>query len=135
MLHQVTAIDSGVSPRTHRGIQKRGNACQSPSTWRFKFLDRLSSPTQVSAMLEAKDFIAQCRGSIIGTMVADEMNDWPSSSCCVRLLGLPREELHNEDGSSNGSDFATFGTDETAKLPETLGMESTIASRTSTRWP
>ena len=34
-------------------------------------------------------------------------------------LGLPRGRLHNEDGSSNGSDCATFGVDETAKLPET----------------
>ena len=105
----MTAIDSGVSPRTHQGIQKRGNACQSLSMWRFNFLDRLSPPTLVSATLEAKDFTAQC--SLIGTMVADGMNDWLSSSCWGRLL--------NEDGSGNGSDFATFGTDETAKLPET----------------
>ena len=42
------AIDSGVSPRMHRGIQNRGNACQSLSTWRFNFLDRLSPPILVS---------------------------------------------------------------------------------------
>ena len=90
-------------------------------------------------MLEAKNFIAQCRGAIIGTMVADEMNDWPSSLCCVRQLGLPRRRPHNEDGSSNGGDFATFGTDEIAKLPEThtlvdgIKMESTTASRTGSR--
>ena len=86
--HQVTAVDSGVSPRTHRGIQKRGNACQSLSTWRFNFLDPLSPPTLVGAMLEDFGFIAQCMGSIIGTMVVVEMNDWPSSSCCVRQWGL-----------------------------------------------
>ena len=54
-LHQVTAIDSGVSSRLHRGIQKQGNARQSLSMCRFNFLDRLSPPTLVSAMLEAKD--------------------------------------------------------------------------------
>ena len=51
----VTAIDSGVSSRLHRGIQKQGNARQSLSMCRFNFLDRLSPPTLVSAMLEAKD--------------------------------------------------------------------------------
>ena len=81
-LHQVTAIDSGESPRTHRGSQEHGNEWQPSNAWRFNFRDRLS-PTLVSAMLGTKDFIAQCRGSIIGTMVADEVNDWPSSSCCV----------------------------------------------------
>ena len=107
--HQVTAIDSGVSPRMHRGIQKRGNACQSLSTWRFNFLDRLSPLALVSAMLGDFGFIAQCRGSIIGTMVADEMNDWPSSSCCVRQLGSPRGRLHNEDGSSKRLCYVWYG--------------------------
>ena len=62
-------------------------------------------------------------GSIIGTMVADEMNDWPSSSCCVRRLVSPSGRRHNEDGLSNGSDFATFGTDETAELPDNIVRE------------
>ena len=56
-------------------------------------------------------------------MVADEMNVWPSSSCCVRQLGLPRRRQHNEDGSSNGRDFATFGTDEPTMLPINMTRE------------
>ena len=80
-LHQVTAIDSGVSPRLHRGIRKQGNARQSLSTWRFNFLDRLSPPTLVSAMLVAKDFIAQCMGSIIGTMVDEMSASWVYQGC------------------------------------------------------
>ena len=61
-LHQVTAIDSGVSSRLHRGIQKQGNPRQSLITWRFNFLDRLSPPTLVSAMLEAKWFHRTVQG-------------------------------------------------------------------------
>ena len=34
------------------------------------------------------------------------------------LRSSPSGRLHNEDGLSNGSDFSTFGKDETAKLPE-----------------
>ena len=45
--------------------------------------DPLTPPTLVGAMLEAKDFIVLSMGSIIGMMVADEMNDWPSSSFSV----------------------------------------------------
>ena len=47
-------------------------------------------------------------------MVADEMDDWPSSSCCVRQLG---------DGLSNGSDSDTFAADETTMLPNNTTKE------------
>ena len=94
-------------------------------------------------MFEDLGFIAQCMGSIIGTMAGDEKNDWPLSQCYVCRLVPPSGRLHNEDGLSNGSDFATFGTDETTKLPDNITrerlvdgirMESATASRTSFRW-
>ena len=108
-LRNAITNDSGVSPRPHRGTQKQGKAWQSLRTWKFNFLDRLFPPTLVSAMLEDFGFIAQYMGSIVGTMVAEEMNDWQLSLCCVRPLGSPRGRLRNKDGC----DFATMGTDET----------------------
>ena len=110
----MTAIDSGVSLRLYRRSQEQGDERRPSNTWRFYFLDRLSQPPPVGTMFEGHSLIAQCTGSIIGTMAAGEMNDWQPCSCCVRQLVSPRGRLHNEDGSSIGSDFATFGTDETA---------------------
>ena len=70
-LHKVTAIDSGVS------------------TWRSNFLDRSSPPPLVGMMFEGHGFDAQCMGSIIGMMVADEKNDWSPSPCYVCRLVSP----------------------------------------------
>ena len=122
-LRKLTAIDSGLSPRLYRGRQEQGNEWQPSNAWRFNFRDRLSPPTLVSATLEAKDFIAQCMGCIIGMMAADDKNDWSPSPCNVRRLVSPSGRLHNEDGLSNGSDFSTFGKDETTKLPENTMRE------------
>ena len=122
-LRKVTTIDSGMSPCLYRRSQEQGNEWQPSNAWRFNFLDRLSPPTLVSAMLEDFGFIAQCMGSIIGTMAADEKNDWPLAPCYVCRLFLPSGRLHNEDGLSNGSDSATFGTDETTKLPDNITRE------------
>ena len=115
----MTTIDCGMSPCLYRRRLEQGTEWQPSNAWRFNFLDRLSLPTLVSAMLQDFGFIAQCMGSIIGTMAADGKNDWPLSPCYACRLVSPSGRLHNDDGSSNGSDFATFGTDETAKLPET----------------
>ena len=76
-------------------------------------------------MFEGHSFDAQCMGSIIGMMAADEKNDWSPFPCYVRRLVSPSGRLHNEDGLSNGSDFSTFGKDETAKLPENTGSTGT----------
>ena len=78
-LRKVTAIDSGVSPRLYRRSQEQGNEWQPSNTWRCNFLDRSSPPPPVGTMFEGHSFIAQCMGSIIGTMVACEMNDWQPS--------------------------------------------------------
>ena len=119
----MTASDSGVSPRLYRRSQEHGNEWQPSNTWRFTFLDRMSLPPRVGTMFEGHSFIAQCMGSIIGTMVAGEMNDWQPSPCCVRRLVSPSGRLHNEDGLSSGSGFSTFGKDETAKLPDNTTTE------------
>ena len=59
-------------------------------------------------MLEDFGFIAQCMGFIIGTMAADEKNDWPLAPCFVCRLVSPCGRLHNKDGLSNGSDIVVY---------------------------
>ena len=122
-LRKVTAIDSGVSPRLYRRSQEQGNEWQPSSTCMCNFLDRSSPPPPVGTMFEGHSFIAQCIGSTIGTMVAGEMNNWQPSPCCVRRLVSPSGRLHNEDGLSNGSDFSTFGKDESVKPPDNTTRE------------
>ena len=114
---------SGMSPCLYRRSHEQGKEWQPSNTWRNNFLDRSSPPPPVGTMFEGHSFDAQCMCSIIGMMVADEKNDWSSSPCYVCRLVSPSGRLHNEDGLSNGSDFSTFGKDETAKLPDNTTRE------------
>ena len=102
---KVTASDCGLSPRLRRRNQEQGNVWQPPSTWRSNCLDRFSPLPLLTTTFESFGFDAQCMSSIIGTMVADEKNDWPPSPCCVRRSGSPSGRLYNEDGSSNGREY------------------------------
>ena len=95
-LHKVTAIDSGMSPRLYRRNQEQGNEWQPSNTWRSNFLHRPSPPPAVGMMFEGHSFDAQCMGSIIGMMVADEKNDWSPSPCYFCRVVSPSGRLHNE---------------------------------------
>ena len=65
------------------------------------------------------------------TLVSAMLNAWAPSSerwqqmkrTISRFPRVTFAGLHNEDGSSNGSDFATFGTDETTELPDNITRE------------
>ena len=56
-------------------------------------------------------------------MIADEKNVWSLSPCYVCRLVSPSGRLHIEDGLNNGSDFSTFGTDETTMIPDNIMRE------------
>ena len=133
-LRKVTTIDSGMSPWLYRRNEEQGNEWQ---PWRFNFWSRLS-PTLVGVMLQYLGFIAQCMGYIVGTIAADETNDWPFSSCCVRQLGLPRGDYSTKMDRVTEATLPRLVRIRLRSFPKHTHvdgrMDSATASRTSSRW-